>query len=280
MGFKSKVPISRRRRKRQQKQRRKYIRYIVFATMSYVFFLILNLPASVAFSFIKNSPQLSRQLQFSSVNGTIWSGSATSVRVSGINIGQLNWNLKLLSLFLGELSAHIKFQNKGVSNKSILGSGTLSISLLGDMGIDNFSASFSTSSIAPLMYGMPAQFGGDINMHIDSLSLIKGHRLNVKGRMVISKASLVSPQRIDYGNLLIQASPKLEGTQLVLSDQGGPLILDGSINIKGNGFYALNFGLGARNSASQDLRTGLRFLGQRDGTGKYHYITKGKIQDW
>ncbi len=278
IGLKSKASRSSKRRKRKLKRR--YIRYTVFAVISYFVFLVVTLPASVGFSFIKNNPQLNRQLQFTSVTGTVWSGSASAVHISGINIGQLDWNLKLLPLLFGELSVYLKINNQQSSASMLSGSGTVAISVFGDISVDNFTAAFPVDSLAPLMYGLPARFGGDVNMHIDSLSLVKGNRINLKARIVVSKARLVSPQRIEYGDILIQASPQLSGSQFVLTDQGGPLILDGNVKIKGNGLYSVNLGLGARNSASKDLQNGLRFLGQRDATGKYRYKSKDKLRNW
>lgn len=278
IGLKSKASRSSKRRKRKLKRR--YIRFTVFAVISYFVFLVVTLPASVGFSFIKNNPQLNRQLQFASVTGTVWSGSASAVHISGINIGQLDWNLKLLPLLFGELSVYLKINSQQASASMLSGSGTVAISVWGDINIDKFTATFPIDLLAPLMYGLPARFGGDVNMHIDALSLTKGSRINIKSRIVVSKARLVSPQRIEYGDILIQASPQLSGSQLLLTDQGGALILDGNIKIKGNGLYSVNLGLGARNSASKDLQSGLRFLGNRDATGKYRYKTNGKLTNW
>ncbi len=280
IGFKSKVSRSSKRRKRKQKLRRKYIRYTLFAVILYIIFLIATLPASIGFTLVKNNSQLNRQLQFSSVTGTVWSGSASSVHISGINIGQLDWNLKLLPLLLGELSIYLNIKNSAASASNMSGSGTVSISFFGNINVEDFTAAFPIDSLAPLMYGLPARLSGDVNMHIDALSLTKGNRFNLKSRIVVSKAVLVSPQRIEYGDILIQATPQLYGSQFVLTDQGGPLILDGNIKIKGNGLYSINLGLGARNSASKDLQSGLIFLGQRDATGKYRYKMKGKLKNW
>ncbi len=280
IGFKSKISRSSKRRKRKKGVKRKYIRYTVFAIISYIVFLIVTLPASVGFSFIKNNPQLNRQIQFSSVSGTVWSGSASSVRISGINIGQLDWNLKLLPLLLGELGVYIKVKNQQVSASTVSGAGSLAVSVFGNIKVDNFSARFPIDLLAPVLYGLPVRFGGDVNMHINSLSIEKGSRFNLKSRIVVSKARLVSPQHIEYGDILIQASPQLSGSQFVLTDQGGPLVLNGIVKLKGNGLYSINLGLDARNSASKDLRAGLGFLGRRDASGKYRYQSKGKLTNW
>lgn len=269
-----------RNRKRKQTARRKYIRYSLFAITCYIVFLVGTLPASIAVSFINNNPQLRSQIQLTSVSGTIWSGNVVSSQIAGINVGQLNWKLNILPLLLGKISVYIKFNNKDVLANKMSGSGTISASLSGNLNVDNFRLTANADSLAPLMYGLPARFGGDINILVDELSLVKGKQINLKSRMAVSKASLVSPQRIEYGDILIQSSPNLAGSQLILTDQGGPLILDGNIKIKGNGVYNVNLGLGARNSASDDLRNGLRFLGQRDATGKYRYKSNGKLPNW
>lgn len=269
-----------RRLKRKKSQRRKFIRYGIFSLMCYLSFLVWSLPASIANSFIENNPQLKKTIQLSSIGGTIWSGNAVSSQIAGINLGQLKWELKVLPLLLGKVKVYIIFNNRNTTTSKVSGSGNISISLSNELFIDDFSASVTADAIAPLMYGLPARFSGDINMHIDELSIVKGKRFNFKSRIVVTKAGLVSPQIIDYGDILIQSSPKLEGSQITLTDQGGPLILDGSVKINGNGIYNVNLGMGARNSASEDLRNGLLFLGQRDSTGKYHYKTNGKLQNW
>lgn len=269
-----------RKQKRKQSIRRKYVRYSIFAVICYVTFLLWTLPASIAVSFIKNNAQLKNQVQLSVVNGTLWSGSAASAQISGINLGALNWNLKVWPLFIGRVKVSITFNNKNASTGKISGSGSISVSSSGELSVEDFTASVTADTLAPLMYGLPARFAGDLNLHINELSLLKGKRINLKARIVVSHAGLISPQRIEYGDILIQASPQLAGSQFILTDQGGPLILDGSIKIKGNGVYNVNLGLGARNSASDDLVKGLRFLGSRDATGKYHYKTNGKLANW
>ncbi len=281
IGFKSKTSKRKsRKQKRRQNAKRRYIRYGIFAFISYLFFLIATFPASIVVSLIADNPQLKRQLQISAVTGTIWSGNAASVQVAGLNLGSVKWDMKILPLLLGEINSYVNFKNVADSTGNISGSGTVSFSLGGKLALDDFSAAFSVDSLAPLMYGMPARFSGDIRLHIDKMSLVQGQRINIKSRIVVSNAALVSPQKIAYGDILIQASPKAEGSHLVLTDQGGPLILDGSIKIKGNGVYNLNLGMGARDSASADLANGLRFLGQRDATGKYRYKMNGKLQNW
>lgn len=266
--------------KRKKDTRRKYIRYSIFAIACYISFLLWTLPASVAISFIKDNPQLKNKIQLSIVNGTLWNGSAASAQIAGINLGALHWNLKVLPLLIGKVKVYISFNNKGLSSSKISGSGNIAVSSSGEISVDDFTAAVTADALAPLMYGLPARFSGDLNLHINELSLVKGKRINIKSRIVVSHAGLVSPQRIEYGDILIQVSPKQTGSQITLADQGGPLILDGSIKIKGNGVYNVNLGMGARNSASDDLVKGLRFLGSRDATGKYRYRTNGKLNNW
>ena len=281
IGFKVKrSKTMTRKQKRKITVRRKYFRYGIFAVCCYLLFLIATLPASIFVSIITSDKQLARQLNITAVSGTVWSGRAESIQVAGINLGRLKWDLKIFPLILGELSAHVDFKNNAVSTSKISGSGLVTVSVGGELNLNDFSAAFSADSLGPLMYGMPARFSGDVNLHVDEMSLVKGQRINLKSRIVVSNAGLVSPQRIDYGNILIQASPKKMDSQLVLTDQGGALILDGNIQVKGNGLYNINLGMGARNTASADLTNGLRFLGQRDSTGKYRYKTNGKLRNW
>ena len=280
IGFKSKKS-KKRSRNRKMGVRRKYIRYTIFGFVCYAIFLVTTFPASILVSFVKASPQLNRQIQITAVDGTLWNGSAANVRVSGVNLGQLKWDMKILPMLLGKIKLHINFNDKAVSSLTTSGSGYVSVSLGGRLTIEDFRATVSADTLAPLMYGMPARFGGDVNLLIQEMTVIQGKRINMKSRVVVSKARLVSPQKITYGDILIQVTPKDNGSQFVLSDQGGPLILDGVIKVKGNGIYTVNLGLGARSTASADLENGLRFIGgRRDSNGKYRYKSNGKLKNW
>jgi len=281
IGFKTNKPKRKsRRRKRKQSQRRRYVRYAIFAGACYIIFIIATLPASVVVSYAKQNLQLQRQLQISAVTGTVWSGSAESVQTNGLNLGTVQWDLKILPLLFGKVKAYINFNNKESGTKKISGSGLVAVSYSGELSLNDFSAALSADALAPLMYGLPARFAGNLNIRVDSLTLIKGKRINLKSRILVANAALVSPQKIDYGNILIQSTAKDTGSQFVLTDQGGPLILNGTISLTGNGTYRLNLGMGARETASADLEKGLRFLGQRDATGRYRYKMNGKLGNW
>lgn len=269
-----------RRKLKEKNTRRKYIRYAIFSVFFYVVFLVTTLPASVVVSLINDNPQLKRQIQLTSVTGSVWNANVSSSQIYGINFGQLEWDMHFLPLLLGEVKIHIKFNNKSTGSDNLSGYGYITLSLGGTIKVEDFTTQVSVDAISPLMYGLPARFAGDLNVHIDELIIEKGKRLNITSRVLVSKAGLVSPQQIEYGDILIKSSKKLTGSQIVLTDQGGPLILDGNISIKGNGQYTVRLGLGARNSASSDLRGGLQFLGRQDGTGKHIYKSNGKLSNW
>ena len=269
-----------RRQRRKQNTRRKVIRYSLFAIASYIVFLIATFPASLAVSMITSNPDLQNKLKISAVSGTVWSGSAASVRVSGVNLGKVKWELSFLPILIGDISSYVNFKNTSTSASNISGSGTIVATLGGNLLLEDFSAAFPVDALTPFMYGMPARFSGDVRLHIDEMELEPGKRINLKSKINVANAGLSSPQKITYGDIIIKSNPKDAGSQLVLNDQGGPLILDGNIKIKGNGVYNINLAMGARDTASKDLENGLRFLGRRDSTGKYQYRSNGKFQNW
>jgi len=266
-----------RRQRRKQNTRRKIVRYSIFAVVSYLVFLIATFPASLATSFITSNPQLKNQVKITAVSGTIWSGSAANVQISGVNLGALKWQVSALPLLIGEISSYVNFKNLSSSSSNISGSGTIAMTFGGSLMLDDFSAAFPVDALTPFMYGMPARFSGDVQLRVDEMILEPGTRMNLKSKISVANAGLVSPQKIDYGNISIQATPNDSGTQLVLNDQGGPLILDGNVKLKGNGVYNINLSMGARETASKDLENGLRFLGRRDSSGKYNYRSNGKL---
>ena len=85
----------------------RYIKYGSFVLLLYLFFLIYTLPASVALSFIKLPPKI----KISSFSGTVWSGSATQLQYSGVDLGDIKWKLHPLNLIIAEISADISIVN-------------------------------------------------------------------------------------------------------------------------------------------------------------------------
>lgn len=255
--------------------RKKYFKYVLFGLGMYVLFLIISFPASIVFGYVEKYPALSRQLKLSSVQGSIWAGQARQVRIAGIQFGHISWQLQTLPLLWGTVSIKINF-----SDADAKGYGKLAITLGGNILVEDMKVSMPIEKLAPVMYGMPVTFSGEMNALVEEMELVKGNRINVKGRVVIAKAGMAAPQRIEYGDIVLKLSPDSSGSKIILADQGGPLILNGNINLKGNGRYVIDMKLGARENASKELVTGLRFMGRRDESGIYHYTSNGKINSW
>ena len=63
----------------------------------------------------------------------------------------------------------------------------------------------------------------------------------------------------------------------VLSDDGGPLQVQGLLTLTPVGDYDLNLALSVRDPKQTDLSNALRSLGRPDNRGQYHIKRSGKI---
>ncbi|WP_000816416.1 type II secretion system protein N, partial [Vibrio cholerae] len=92
--------------------------------------VVVHLPAQVALSPLP----LPEGLELTGIEGTLWQGQAAQVRWQGMSLGDLNWDLHLSALLLGQLEADIRF-GRG-SSTQLRGKGVLGIGLSGPYADD------------------------------------------------------------------------------------------------------------------------------------------------
>lgn len=251
------------------------LRYGLVAVLAYGLFLVTNLPASLAVDFITSRMGDAQRIQLGELQGTLWSGQAASAKVSGITLGKLQWDLSFLPLLIGQVDVDIRFRRDDGYGK-----GNISIGLGGDISFQDVEARLPAEALMPLFYGMPIVISGQLSVILPEGKVVKGKTLNVRGRLTWHDAALTVPQPLEYGDLLITAEPQGEGSQLVLADQGGPLLAEGTVTVKGNGQYSVNINLASRKPAGSSLSNALRMLGRPNAEGKIPFSKSGKLKGW
>ena len=238
---------------------KKNIKYPLIVAMLYLFFLITSLPATMVLSSIT----LPKNIKIYKVSGSVWSGNAQQLRVSGIDLGSVKWSLHPLNFILGELSADISINN----NKQYINS-EINLSYSGKVELEETRFSVDLSSLAPLTYGMPFSYSGKASGYFPVSSFQKNNFIGLNGKLSLTNIELISPQRQSFGDFVVDFRAEKDGeTSGKIKDIGGVLSLSGQLMLKKSGLVNFSAKLASR-ERGDSIDKMISFLGRKDASGR------------
>lgn len=247
---------------------KKNIKYILILVFIYLFFLVINLPATIALSVIN----LPGNLSLSTVSGTVWSGNVKKINYSGVELGSANWKLHPLNLILGELSADVSVVNK----KQFINT-QLNISPSGKMELEETRFYIDLSLLQPLTYGMPFSYTGKATGYFPVSFFYKNNYIGINGKLSLTDIEMTSPQRQPFGSFTVDFRAEKEGaTSGYIKDKGAELNIDGNIALDKSGQFTLSAKLAAQHAGSP-LESMISFLGRKDNSGDVLLNTNFKL---
>lgn len=236
----------------------KNIKYIFIVIVLYLFFLIINFPAKIALSYIS----LPKNVSLTSVTGTVWSGKAAKISLSGIELGKIDWELHPLNLILGELSADISILN----NQQYFNT-QLYISPSGQLELEETRFSVDLGLFQPLTYGMPVSYSGKVSGYFPVSLFNKNNYVGINGRLSLSNITMSLPQHQSLGDFIIDFRAEKDGaTSAQIKNSGGTLKVDGKLKLSKNGLLNISATLLPKIPGSPIEKT-ILFLGQPDSRG-------------
>lgn len=249
--------------------------FIVLGVVTYCYFLLANFPASATYNYFITPLDRSKKINLQGLSGTLWAGQAAQARIANLNFGKLNWDLNLFSLFTGKLGLDLLTEGRDSRIE-----GQVKAGFDQTLYLDKVQGKLPAQMLMPLFYGFPIALSGKISADIKHAEIKQGKRIDVEGKMVWHGAALTAPQAVELGDLFVALRPDKDGTKILLSDQGGPLTLDGTIQVKHNGQYKLNIYLGTRDKNQTALGSGLKMLGRTKPDGKVLVSRTGQLRNW
>ena len=247
---------------------KKQIQYVFIVLGLYSFFLITNIPATVILSSIK----LPNNIKFSSVSGTVWSGKARQLIVSGINLGSIRWDLHPLNLIMGELSADISI----INNKQFINT-DVNLSYSGKVELEETRFLIDLSTLQPLTYGMPFSYTGKASGYFPVSFFYKNNYVGLNGKLSLTSMEMLAPRQQSFGDFSIDFRAEKEGaTSGKIKDSSAVLNLAGQLTLKKNGQVNLSAKLATREKNSS-LEEMLAFLGKKDAAGRVQLSSNFKL---
>jgi general secretion pathway protein N len=234
---------------------------------AFLLLALVTLPAGTVLSYF-HPPGVA----LSGVSGTIWKGRAEAVRSGSTHVGSVEWNLSILALFTGKLGADVKVtRSDGFAQASIAVSGAR-------ITLREFNASLPLSALPPNV--VRGGWTGTARLRLAQLALENAWPVAATGTVEV--ADLVGPANRPaslggYKVVFPEGAATAEGLKGALSDTGGPLAVNGSVDIKKDRSYLVSGLIATRPGAPGDMSRTLEILGEPDAQGRRQFSMEGTM---
>ena len=203
-----------------------------------------------------------------SVEGTLWSGVCSGLRVQGTPVGDFSWELYPMRLLYGRLAGHVAATRAAntLSADVELGLGQRATlrHVKADLALD-----------PALIPGLPATLHGRATLDLELVRIEHGVITQLKGRIeahdLEDRAGLATP----LGSYVL-TFPEAKGEPTgKLRDLDGPLAVEGTLRLTPQPGYELEGLVAPRRGAPPEIVSSLPFLGAPDATGRRPFSVVG-----
>ncbi|MGQ0697572.1 MAG: type II secretion system protein N [Panacagrimonas sp.] len=206
-------------------------------------------------------------VQFQGLSGTLSSGSASRIDLSGSPlIGNLSWELRALHLLMGRASYKLSGGSDGVivdGTAFVVPSGTLTLSDF------RLGAPLRTVGAAVGQAFVPAE--GQVGLDIATLKLRDGWPVKADGLVTINGlAWKLGREPVPLGDYQAKIEDEVAGIKATLSTLRGALEVSGEARVGHDRSYELHLQMRPKPDASPLVGNLVRNLGQPDSQGWYH----------
>lgn len=234
-------------------------RMILVALAFFLVSLLWNLPASFVWDRIKH--QLPAQVELYGLTGTLWSGRVNLIEADGIDQGSLRWSWRPSGLLGGAIELDLVWMPRKGDVRATAQIGMNSLTL------ENVTGRLDAAAMASVNKA-PFLLEGAWLLDVPVLALRDmEHVADAQGRLVWESAAGGLPTAMPLGDLAADLEANDGWLEFTLSDQGGPLGLEGSARWRPGQAMALDTRLQARANAEAGLVGALTLLGKPGADG-------------
>jgi general secretion pathway protein N len=221
---------------------------------AYVAFTVATFPAGVALMWF--APE---GVTFAGVGGTLWSGGAASATAGGFAADTLRWRVRPAALLLGRISADVEAR---------IPDGFVAGNVAASAGGVRFADLRGATSLPALAGVLPlGGMRGQASLALETLVLEDGWPAAAVGELKLAglEATPLIPDGsgalLPLGDYTLTLLPAPEGElEATFVDNGGPLEVQGTLNIDATRSYTIDALVEPRAGAPQSLVEGLKFM--------------------
>ncbi|OGR06181.1 MAG: hypothetical protein A2511_14285 [Deltaproteobacteria bacterium RIFOXYD12_FULL_50_9] len=250
---------------------KKRIRYAVFGLFAYLVCLMFTLPADFSYALLKKKVRLPFPVEFYGVEGSWRVGRAAQILVNGRRFTDFEWQLNILPFFSGQMGGAVVFhQERGVFTGNILtGQDTITIT--------QAQAQLPAEMLQTYLPDIGIRLKGEVKAVFDVMQISKGALVAANGALVFRGAEILSPESLALGDIKAQFITENNGVKVVMSDGGGPLLVEGQIMLKPDRFYSFTGAFAVRDRKQTFLADTLRLFGKPGSDGRVVMSYNGRL---
>lgn len=248
---------------------RTLLRLGLLGSVTLVLALVLRVPAEQ----VLHRMSLPQGTGLAGVSGTLFHGSATQARLGGVHVGELRWRWlpgALLGAGLG-----LKLDSGG----EVPFSADVVIRPLG-YRIADLTGRIPVQRLGALQerLPLPAPLEGAVALEAVSLSGDDAYPTQASGTVRVLGLRLAAPLDIDLGDFEAQLSSAEDaGMAARVRDRGGPLDLQGRLDLAADGGWRMQASIGARPDAPESIGQALGFVGPAGPDGRRRMDLSGRF---
>jgi hypothetical protein len=233
----------------------------------YLFFLVATFPAAYPLAWWqKRMPDV----QLSKISGSVWSGVAQEFTLYGQPWGVLEWHVDWRALFTGHMGYRLRLRTSDMDIHARV-AGSRENLLLQD--VHGHLPIARLDGLLPLPAG---SISGNLEVDLSRVLLVKMRPTLADGTASFTDTVLSWPQSVTLGSYQLKVSTQdKKGIQGSFIDTGGPLVVQGTLDLTPNGHYQVNGTLMSRDPSNTTLTTMLSYL-PADGTGHHPFNLNGQ----
>lgn len=244
----------------------------LIAVSAFAVALVVRLPLNWAARLLPGS------ISCSEPSGSLWNGHCAALRLRSsatappLLLGDTHWKLRGLPLLRARLALDVQVQREDAQAAALvvlgLGGSVVVLGLQADAPLD-----------PALLPGVPPNWRGRLQIADGQIRWSKGALASVAG--VVTARDLVAqgPAPTAYGSYELSFTPETGATALPpgrLRDLGGPLQVDGTLQVSPSMTWELNGHVLARPDADPRLARELQYLGTPDAQGRRVFSARGE----
>jgi len=241
---------------------------------SFVFFTLAFIPAGVLIGRLEKSANA--DLHPAGVEGTIWHGQLHSLDIGGWQLRNTRWDINPAALLLGRVTANIATRISGSELAA-----DASISVTSSVSVRDLDAA---GPIAPVASGfnLPVT-GGDYRIQIAALDISDAWPTRLIGSVHVTGVPITvvgdatgptGSYTVAFDDESVPDDGRLLGA---LSDDDGPVEVDGNIVLTPPKNYEVQARLKARPDAPAEITQALKFAGPVDSDGRHDFSMAGSL---
>lgn len=234
----------------------------LLAISAFAVIVIARLPASWVV------PSSSATVSCAAVDGSIWNGACTGLRVGGSAVGDVEWEVHALRLLAGKLAAHVTLTlPKGFARGDV------------EVGLDKNVTARNVQAELPLdrslMPAISPTLHGNTHADIAFARVEKGVVKQLQGRIEVHDLEQRDGSTGRLGNYSVTFPGGSGEPTGQVRDLGGTLGVEGTLRLTAEPGYDLQGQVAARADASPGLQRDLQYLGSPDSQGRRPFGMSG-----